>query len=109
MNPLGWLAQYYIQREGSRKKLPRRRFLALAASVTLPAESRFAWAQGYPEVNMGSGPIGGPVHMTGALFNMMTGLNMQQVPYRGEALALANLMAGQVQVVFGSVPVNSIR
>ena len=29
---------------------------------------------------------------------------MQHVPYRGEALALADLIAGQVQVVFGSLP-----
>jgi tripartite-type tricarboxylate transporter receptor subunit TctC len=56
------------------------------------------------KVNMGSGGAGGPVHMTGALFNMMTGLKMQHVPYRGEALALTDLIGGQVQVVFGSIP-----
>src|SRR5436853_5435505 len=53
---------------------------------------------------MGSGGIGGPVHMTGALFNLMTGLKVPHVPYRGEALALADLVGGQVQVVFGSLP-----
>jgi tripartite-type tricarboxylate transporter receptor subunit TctC len=42
--------------------------------------------------------------MTGELFNMMAGLKMQHVPYRGEALALTDLIGGQVQVVFGSVP-----
>ena len=42
--------------------------------------------------------------MTGVLFNMMAGLKMQNVPYRGEVLALADLIAGQVQVVFASVP-----
>jgi tripartite-type tricarboxylate transporter receptor subunit TctC len=56
------------------------------------------------KVNMGSGGAGGPVHMTGALFNMMSGLKMQHVPYRGEALALTDLIGGQVQVVFGSIP-----
>ena len=56
------------------------------------------------KVNMGSGGTGGPVHMAGALFDIMTGLDMQHVPYRGEALALADLVGGQVQVVFGSVP-----
>jgi tripartite-type tricarboxylate transporter receptor subunit TctC len=56
------------------------------------------------KVNMGSGGIGGPVHMTGELFNMMAGLKMQHVPYRGEAPALNDLIGGQVQVVFGSVP-----
>ena len=53
---------------------------------------------------MGSGGSGGPVHMTGELFNMMAGLKMQHVPYRGEAPALNDLIGGQVQVVFGSVP-----
>jgi tripartite-type tricarboxylate transporter receptor subunit TctC len=55
-------------------------------------------------VNMGSGGTGGPVHMAGALFGLLTGLDMQHVPYRGEALALADLVSGQVQVVFGSIP-----
>jgi len=64
-----------------------------------------AYAKTNPgKVNMGSGPIGGPVHMTGALFNMMAGLNLQNVPYRGEAPALIDLIGGQVQVVFGSLP-----
>jgi tripartite-type tricarboxylate transporter receptor subunit TctC len=56
------------------------------------------------KINMGSGGTGGPVHMAGALFNLMTGLDMQHVPYRGEALALADLIGGQVQLVFGSIP-----
>jgi tripartite-type tricarboxylate transporter receptor subunit TctC len=64
-----------------------------------------AYAKANPgKVNMGSGGSGGPVHMTGELFNMMAGLKMQHVPYRGEALALNDLIGGQVQVVFGSVP-----
>jgi tripartite-type tricarboxylate transporter receptor subunit TctC len=64
-----------------------------------------AYVQANPDkISMGSGPIGGPVHMTGVLFNIMAGLKMQNVPYRGEALALADLIAGQVQVVFASVP-----
>jgi tripartite-type tricarboxylate transporter receptor subunit TctC len=64
-----------------------------------------AYAKSNPgKVNMGSGGSGGPVHMTGELFNMMAGLKMQHVPYRGEAPALNDLIGGQVQVVFGSVP-----
>jgi tripartite-type tricarboxylate transporter receptor subunit TctC len=42
--------------------------------------------------------------MTGELFKLMTGLKMQHVPYRGEAAALLDLIGGQVQVVFGSMP-----
>ena len=56
------------------------------------------------KVNMGSGGTGGPVHVIGALFNVMAGLDMQHVPYRGEALALMDLIAGRTQIVFGSMP-----
>jgi tripartite-type tricarboxylate transporter receptor subunit TctC len=64
-----------------------------------------AYARANPgKINMGSGGSGGPVHVTGELFNMMAGLKMQHVPYRGEAPALNDLIGGQVQVVFGSVP-----
>jgi tripartite-type tricarboxylate transporter receptor subunit TctC len=80
----------------------------VAVHPSVPAETLaefIAYAKANPgKVNMGSGGTGGPVHMSGALFNLMTGLKMQHVPYRGEALALADLIAGQVQVVFGSLP-----
>jgi tripartite-type tricarboxylate transporter receptor subunit TctC len=75
-------------------------------SVPAQTLSEFiAYAKANPgKINMGTGGSGGPVHMTGELFNMMVGLKMQHVPYRGEALALNDLIGGQVQVVFGSVP-----
>jgi tripartite-type tricarboxylate transporter receptor subunit TctC len=38
------------------------------------------------------------------LFKMMAAVNLAHVPYRGEALALTDLLGGQVQVVFGSIP-----
>ena len=80
----------------------------VAVHPSVPVETLadfIAYAKTNPgKINMGSGGAGGPVHMTGALFNLMAGLNMQHVPYRGEALALADLIAGQVQVVFASMP-----
>jgi len=42
--------------------------------------------------------------MTGELFKMMTGVKLLHVPYRGEAMALADLLGNNVQVVFGSMP-----
>jgi tripartite-type tricarboxylate transporter receptor subunit TctC len=64
-----------------------------------------AYAKANPaKVNMGSGGNGGPVHMAGELFKMMAGVNLVHVPYRGEALALTDLLGGQVQIVFGSIP-----
>jgi tripartite-type tricarboxylate transporter receptor subunit TctC len=54
-------------------------------------------------ISMGSGGNGSPAHMAEALFMMMTGVDMVHVPYRGEALALTDLLGGRVQVVFGSM------
>jgi tripartite-type tricarboxylate transporter receptor subunit TctC len=64
-----------------------------------------AYAKANPgKVNMGSGGNGVASHMSGELFKMMAGVNLTHVPYRGEALALADLLGGQVQVVFGTLP-----
>jgi len=52
--------------------------------------------------NMGSGGIGSTGHVAGELFKMMAGLKMAHVPYRGEAPAMTDLIAGQVQVVFST-------
>jgi tripartite-type tricarboxylate transporter receptor subunit TctC len=60
-----------------------------------------AFAEANPgKLNMGSGGIGSPQHVSGELFKMMTGINMVHVPYRGGAPAIADLLGGQVQVIF---------
>ena len=53
---------------------------------------------------MASGGVGGPSHVFGELFKMMAGVNMIHVPYRGVAPALADLLGGQTQVTFASMP-----
>ena len=42
--------------------------------------------------------------MWGELFKAMAGVNMQHVPYRGEAPAITDLLGGQVDVLFGGLP-----
>ena len=54
------------------------------------------------KINMGSGGIGSTGDVAGELFNMMAGLKMAHVPYRGEAPAITDLLGGQVQVVFST-------
>ena len=50
-------------------------------------------------------PATGPrVHVVGELFKMMTGVSMMHVPYRGAALAMTDLLSGQVQVMFATMP-----
>jgi tripartite-type tricarboxylate transporter receptor subunit TctC len=64
-----------------------------------------AYAKANPgKLTMASGGIGTATHVSGELFKMMTGVNMVHVPYRGLASALTDLLGGQVQVAFGSVP-----
>jgi tripartite-type tricarboxylate transporter receptor subunit TctC len=60
-----------------------------------------AYARANPgKLNMGSGGVGAAQHVAGELFKMMTGVNMVHVPYRGGAPAVADLLGGQVQVMF---------
>jgi len=71
-----------------------------------------AYAKANPgRINMASAGNGTTSHLAGELFNMMTGVNMVHVPYRGGGPALTDLLAGQVQVFFPPmvVPVGQIR
>jgi tripartite-type tricarboxylate transporter receptor subunit TctC len=64
-----------------------------------------AYAKANPgKVNFASTGTGSNVHLAGELFMTMTGVNMQHVPYRGSAPALTDLLGGQVQVMFTSIP-----
>ena len=56
------------------------------------------------KVNMASSGNGTSVHLSGEMFMSMTGCKMQHVPYRGAALAITDMMAGQVQVIFDNMP-----
>jgi tripartite-type tricarboxylate transporter receptor subunit TctC len=60
-----------------------------------------AYAKANPgRLNMGSAGNGSPSHVSGELFKMMTGVTMQHVPYRSGGAALADMLGGQVQVMF---------
>jgi tripartite-type tricarboxylate transporter receptor subunit TctC len=64
-----------------------------------------AYAKANPgKINMASGGSGTEQHVSGELFKMMAGINMLHVPYRGEAPALTDMLGGQVQVIFGTMP-----
>jgi tripartite-type tricarboxylate transporter receptor subunit TctC len=63
-----------------------------------------AYAKAHPgTINFASGGTGFASHLAGELFKAMTGVNMVHVPYRGQAPAMTDLLAGQVQVMFDPV------
>jgi tripartite-type tricarboxylate transporter receptor subunit TctC len=64
-----------------------------------------AYAKANPgKINFGSGGVGTSIHVSGELFKLMTGIEMLHVPYRGGALAMNDLLGGQVQVMFDTMP-----
>jgi tripartite-type tricarboxylate transporter receptor subunit TctC len=56
------------------------------------------------KINFASGGSGAPPHVSGELFKMMTGVDIVHISYRGLAPALTDLIGGQVQVMFGTMP-----
>jgi len=64
---------------------------------------------GYAKANPGkvyfaSSGTGASPHMSGELFNAMTGINMIHVPYRGAGPAMTDLLPGRVQLMFDNLP-----
>jgi tripartite-type tricarboxylate transporter receptor subunit TctC len=64
-----------------------------------------AYAKANPgKLNMASSGNGSTIHVSGELFKMMTGVSMTHIPYKGAAPALADMIGGQVQVMFDNIP-----
>ena len=80
--------------------------MAVNPSVPAKTVSEFiAYAKANPgKVNMASGGNGTAGHLSGELFKMVGGVTTVHVPYRGEGPALTDMLGGQVQVMFGTMP-----
>jgi tripartite-type tricarboxylate transporter receptor subunit TctC len=80
--------------------------LVMVVNPSFPAKTVpefIAYAKANPsKINMASPGIGTGPHLAGELFKMMAGVDMVHVPYRGTALAITDLLGGQVQVMFVS-------
>ena len=60
------------------------------------------------ELNYGTTGVGAANHLVTELFDSKAGIKMTHIPYRGTSLAVADLVAGQVQVVF-SDPISALQ
>jgi tripartite-type tricarboxylate transporter receptor subunit TctC len=89
--------------------------LVLVVPPSLPVNTLpefIAYAKANPgKVNVANGGVGGADHVGGELFMQLTGTRMTHVPYRGTAPAVTDVLAGQVQALFASMPsaIQSIR
>ena len=80
--------------------------IAVHSSVSATSiKDLIALARAKPRgLNYGSSGIGGASHLATELFLQMTGTSMNHIPYKGDAPAIADLLGGQIQLIFSSVP-----
>ena len=80
----------------------------MVVNPSVPAQTVpefIAYAKANPgKVNVASPGVGTSVHLSGELFKMMTGVDMVHVAYKGSAPSLTDLLGGQVQVSFATMP-----
>jgi|SRR6516225_8703553 len=79
----------------------------IVANKALPANNLtqlIAWLKANPDkASAGTTGVGSSGHLAGILFQNMTGTRFQHVPYRGNALALQDLVAGQIELLFNDL------
>ena len=82
--------------------------LVLVAHPSVPAKNLselLALARAKPgTINYGSSGPGSNYHMAGELLKNLTGIDIVHVPYKGSTGARNDILSGQVQILFDSVP-----
>jgi tripartite-type tricarboxylate transporter receptor subunit TctC len=82
--------------------------LVMEVNPSLPVKTVpefIAYAKANPgKINMATSGNGTPQHIAAELFTMMAGIDVLHVPYRSTTPALVDLLAGQVQVIFDTIP-----
>ncbi len=81
--------------------------LVMIVSPSFPANTVpefIGYAKERPgKINMGSTGVGGATHVGGELFQMMAGIKLVHVPYRGSPPAQSDLLAGRIDVMFDNI------
>ena len=79
----------------------------MVVNLAVPARNVkdfIALAKASPDkINMASSGAGGMPHLSGELFNMMTGIKLTHVPYKGTGAVFPDLIGGRVHVTFGDI------
>ena len=82
--------------------------LALVVNPAFPAKTVqdfVAMAKAKPgEINFGSAGSGSSTHMTGELFQLVAGVKLTHIPYKGSMPAVQDVMGGQTQAMFEQLP-----
>jgi tripartite-type tricarboxylate transporter receptor subunit TctC len=82
--------------------------LVLVVPSSLPVNSvaeLVAYLKARPgQLTYGSAGIGASGHLAGEMFKRMAGVAMEHLPYRGDAAALPDLLAGRVVLMFANLP-----
>jgi tripartite-type tricarboxylate transporter receptor subunit TctC len=109
ISPLLQKTSYDPVRDFSPISLTTRACSVLVVTPTLPAKSVkdvITLAKARPgELNYAHGSSGSASHLAGAMFKAMTGVNMVNIPYKGSAQALIDVMSGQTQLMFPNAAV----
>jgi len=81
--------------------------ILIVAKKTMPADDLqglIAWLKTHPDkASAGNAGVGSSTYVTSIFFQMQTGTRFQLVPYRGGALAMQDLLAGQIDLLFDLV------
>ena len=79
----------------------------LVVHPSVPARSLkelVAYAKAHPgKINAATAGYGTPVHLSAELFRLVAGIDIVSVPYKGGGPAAAAVLAGESQIIFGSI------
>jgi tripartite-type tricarboxylate transporter receptor subunit TctC len=107
VNPTLYKLNYKVQKDFQPVTLVATAQYILAVNPSVPAHSvkeLIALAKSKPgKLNYASAGVGSPLHLSAELFKKRAGINMVHIPYKGGSPAAAAVVAGEAQVIFGSV------
>ncbi|MGH8635137.1 MAG: Bug family tripartite tricarboxylate transporter substrate binding protein [Burkholderiales bacterium] len=107
VNPVLYKLPFSVERDLAPVTLLATAQYILVLHPSIPATTLgdfIAYAKQKPgALNFSSGGVGTPLHLSAELFSKRAGIRMVHIAYKGGGPAATALLAGEVQVLFGSV------